>query len=98
MTLFYTLSKDEISYLGNPHSTGGAFWKYYNIDQTRRLGAELNLHQFLFNDSLILKESLSYLDAQISKGVNDGLRIPYVSKIKATAGVEYAWNKIYQAI
>ncbi|EAH5625725.1 TonB-dependent receptor [Campylobacter coli] len=93
LTLFYTLSKDEISYLGNPHSTGGAFWKYYNIDQTRRLGAELNLHQFLFNDSLILKESLSYLDAQISKGVNDGLRIPYVSKIKATAGVEYAWNK-----
>ncbi len=97
LTFFYTLSKDEISYLGNPHATGGAFWKYYNIDQTRRLGAELNLHQYLFNDSLIIKESLSYLDAKISKGVNDGLRIPYVSKIKATAGVEYAWNKNFSS-
>ncbi len=38
LTLFYTLSKDEISYLGNPHSTSGSWWKYYNIDQTRRLG------------------------------------------------------------
>lgn len=97
LTFFYTLSKDEISYLGNPHATGGAFWKYYNIDQTRRLGAELNLHQYLFNDSLIIKESLSYLDAKISKGVNDGLRIPYVSKIKATAGVEYAWSKNFSS-
>ncbi|HED6851410.1 TPA: TonB-dependent receptor [Campylobacter coli] len=97
LTLFYTLSKDEISYLGNPHSTSGSWWKYYNIDQTRRLGAELNLHQYLFNDSLIIKESLSYLDAKISKGVNDGLRIPYVSKIKATAGVEYAWSKNFSS-
>lgn len=97
LTLFYTLSKDEISYLGNPHSTSGSWWKYYNIDQTRRLGAELNLHQYLFNDSLIIKESLSYLDAKISKGVNDGLRIPYVSKIKATAGVEYVWNKNFSS-
>ncbi|HEB9328188.1 TPA: TonB-dependent receptor [Campylobacter coli] len=97
LTLFYTLSKDEISYLGNPHSTSGSWWKYYNIDQTRRLGAELNLHQYLFNDSLIIKESLSYLDAKISKGVNNGLRIPYVSKIKATAGVEYAWSKNFSS-
>lgn len=97
LTLFYTLSKDEISYLGNPHSTSGSWWKYYNIDQTRRLGAELNLHQYLFNDSLIIKENLSYLDAKISKGVNNGLRIPYVSKIKATAGVEYAWSKNFSS-
>lgn len=27
LTLFYTLSKDEISYLGNPHSTSGSWWK-----------------------------------------------------------------------
>ncbi|ELR6132825.1 TonB-dependent receptor [Campylobacter coli] len=93
LTLFYTLSKDEISYLGNPHSTSGSWWKYYNIDQTRRLGVELSLSQNFLDDDLIFRESLTYLDAKISKGVNDGLRIPYVSKIKATAGVEYAWNK-----
>lgn len=97
LSLFYTLSKDEISYLGDPHSNSGAFWQYYNIDQTRRLGAELSLNQTFLNDDLILKESLSYLDAKISKGVNDGMRIPYVSKIKATAGVEYALNKNFSS-
>lgn len=93
LTLFYTLSKDEISYLGNPHATGGGFWQYYNIDQTRRLGVELSLSQNFLDDDLILRESLTYLDAKISKGVNGSMRIPYVSKIKATAGLEYAWNK-----
>ncbi|EQA3808531.1 TonB-dependent receptor [Campylobacter jejuni] len=93
LNLFYTLSKDEISYLGNPHATGGGFWQYYNIDQTRRLGVELSLSQNFLDDDLIFRESLTYLDAKISKGVNDGMRIPYVSKIKATAGLEYAWNK-----
>ncbi|EAK2336261.1 TonB-dependent receptor [Campylobacter jejuni] len=93
LTLFYTLSKDEISYLGNPHAIGGGFWQYYNIDQTRRLGVELSLSQNFLDDDLIFRESLTYLDAKISKGVNDGMRIPYVSKIKATAGIEYAWNK-----
>lgn len=93
LTLFYTQSKDEISYLGNPHATGGGFWQYYNIDQTRRLGVELSLSQNFLDGDLILRESLTYLDAKISKGVNDGMRIPYVSKIKATAGLEYAWNK-----
>ncbi|MCR2108872.1 TonB-dependent receptor, partial [Campylobacter upsaliensis] len=92
LSVFYTLSKDEISYLGDPHATAGAFWKYYNIDETRRLGAELNLSQSFLDESLILKQGLTYLDAKISKGINDGLRIPYVSKIKALAGVEFAFN------
>ncbi|MBS4235078.1 TonB-dependent receptor [Campylobacter vulpis] len=97
LSVFYTLSKDEISYLGNPHSTQGAFWKYYNIDETRRFGVELNLSQFFLNDALILKESLSYLDAKISKGINDGLEIPYVSKVKALAGVEYAFTNNFSS-
>ena len=90
--IFYTLSKDEISYLGNPHSTSGAFWKYYNIDETTRYGAELNLEQSFLNDDLLFKQSLTYLNAKISKGVNDGKLIPYVSKIKATFGAQYAIN------
>ncbi|EGK4403916.1 TonB-dependent receptor, partial [Campylobacter jejuni] len=93
LTLFYTLSKDEISLRGSPHAQGGGFWQYYNIDQTRRLGVELSLSQNFLDDDLIFRESLTYLDAKISKGVNDGMRIPYVSKIKSTAGLEYAWNK-----
>ncbi|ELA6321016.1 TonB-dependent receptor [Campylobacter jejuni] len=93
LTLFYTLSKDEISLRGSPHAQGGGFWQYYNIDQTRRLGVELSLSQNFLDDDLIFRESLTYLDAKISKGVNDGMRIPYVSKIKSTAGLEYSWNK-----
>ncbi|HED0775837.1 TPA: TonB-dependent receptor [Campylobacter jejuni] len=93
LTLFYTLSKDEISLRGSPHAQGGGFWQYYNIDQTRRLGVELSLSQNFLDDDLIFRESLTYLDAKISKGVNDGMRIPYVSKIKSTAGLKYAWNK-----
>ncbi|MBZ7941939.1 TonB-dependent receptor [Campylobacter molothri] len=92
LTLFYTLSKDEISYLGNPHSEAGAFWKYYNIDQTHRIGTELNLDQSFLDDELILRQSIAYIDAKISKGINKGKRIPYVSKIKASVGIEYAIN------
>ncbi|MGH2267024.1 MULTISPECIES: TonB-dependent receptor [Campylobacter] len=92
LTLFYTLSKDEISYLGNPHSEAGAFWKYYNIDQTHRIGAELNFDQSFLDDMLIFRQSIAYIDAKISKGINKGKRIPYVSKIKASAGIEYTIN------
>ncbi|MCR6576298.1 TonB-dependent receptor [Campylobacter insulaenigrae] len=91
-SIFYTQSKDEISYLGNPHSASGSWWKYYNIDQTKRFGTEVNLKQKFFNDALVFKEGMTYIDASISKGVNDGLRIPYVSKINLYAGVDYYWN------
>ncbi len=92
---FYTQSKDEISYTGDPHSATGSFWRYYNIDKTRRIGVELALHQN-FSNGLTLKQSLTYLDAKVSKGVNDGKRVPYVSKVKATASLEYALNKYFQ--
>ncbi len=92
---FYTQSKDEISYTGDPHSATGSFWRYYNIDKTRRIGVELALHQN-FSNGLTLKQSLNFLDAKVSKGVNDGKRVPYVSKVKATASLEYALNKYFQ--
>ena len=85
---FFTQNpKNEISYLGDPHSAAGAWWRYYNIDETRRMGAELQLSQIF--DKLLLKQSLSYIDARISKGINKDKRIPYVSKVKITATAEY---------
>ncbi|ARJ57309.1 TonB-dependent receptor [Campylobacter cuniculorum] len=87
LALFYTKSKNEISYLGDPHSAAGAWWRYYNIDETRRMGAELQLSQIF--DKLLLKQSLSYIDARISKGINKDKIIPYVSKVKITATAEY---------
>ncbi|MDE5603009.1 MAG: TonB-dependent receptor [Helicobacter sp.] len=95
LTAFYTKSKDEISYMGDPHSASGSFWRYYNIDETRRIGVELALSQRIF-DTLNLKQSLTYLDAKVSKGVNNDKRVPYVSKVKATASLEYDLNKNFQ--
>lgn len=96
-TFFYTLSKDEISYLGDPHSSIGSWWRYYNIDETRRFGAEFSASQNFLDDKAILKQSFTYLDAKISKGINDGKRIPYVSRVKTTAGAEYFWSKEFSS-
>ncbi|MCD8213544.1 MAG: TonB-dependent receptor [Campylobacter sp.] len=90
LTLYYTKTKDEITYTGDPHATMGAYWQYYNLDQTRRIGAELNLAQNF--DKLTLTQSMSYIDAKVTKGVNDGKRVPYVSKVKATAGANYEFS------
>lgn len=96
-SLFYTQSKDEISYLGDPHAIGGSFWHYYNISQTRRFGAEINLNQSFLDDSIRTYQSLSYIDAKITDGINDGKLIPYVSRVKTTAGLEYAFNKNFSS-
>ena len=97
VSLFYTQSKDEISYLGDPHAIGGSFWHYYNISQTRRFGAEINLNQSFLDDSIRTYQSLSYIDAKITDGINDGKLIPYVSRVKTTAGLEYAFNKNFSS-
>ena len=91
LALYYTKTKDEITYTGDPHATMGAYWQYYNLDETRRIGAELNLAQNF--DKLTLSQSMSYIDAKVTKGVNDGKRVPYVSKVKATAGASYEFTQ-----
>ncbi|CAD7289640.1 Vitamin B12 transporter BtuB [Campylobacter majalis] len=88
LSIYHTKTKDEIAYVGNPHARGGGYWTYYNIDQTRRIGVELELSQAI-NSRLSLYQNLSYIDAKITKGVNDGKRIPYVSKIKTNIGINY---------
>ncbi|MBF7042077.1 TonB-dependent receptor [Campylobacter volucris] len=90
INVFYTLSDDEISYIGNPHSNMGSFWKYYNIDQTKRIGSELSLAQNFDNFSFY--QNLSYIDAKISKGINKNKKIPYVSKFKAAFGMDYKFK------
>lgn len=89
--IFYTFSDDEISYIGNPHSNMGSFWKYYNIDQTQRIGSELSLMQGFNNFNFY--QNLSYIDAKISKGINKNKQIPYVSKFKAAFGMDYKFEK-----
>lgn len=95
-SIFYTQSKDEISILMNS-SAGGMSWRYYNIDKTRRYGLELSLSQIFFDEKLIVRQNFTYLDAKITQGLNKGKRIPYVAKVKADAGVQYAFNKNFSA-
>lgn len=85
--IFYTISEDEISYIGNPHSNMGSFWRYYNIDQTKRIGAFLGLNQTF--DNFNFYQNISLIDAKISKGINKDKDIPYVSKVKASFGGSY---------
>lgn len=91
--VFYTLSTDEIAYIGNPHATGSGWWKYYNIDQTRRVGVEIGAQEELLGGKLQLTQSLTYLNARVSKGVNEGQKVPFVPDFKATLGAEFALSK-----
>lgn len=88
LAVFYTQTKDEIAYLGDPHSDSGAWWKYYNIDKTRRVGVDLSLRQDILDD-LSFYQNFNFVDAKITGGVNDGKILPLVSKFKFVAGVNY---------
>lgn len=92
-TLFYTDTKDEIHINMPGHglatSTG---WTYENLKKTERKGIELFAEQYL--GKFRINESLSYVNAEI-KDVNSGSmyekgqKVPYVSPVKATLGVNY---------
>lgn len=84
-TAFFTKTKDEIyTRFTRGHGTN---WKVENIQETERKGIELFAEQY-FNKFRI-NESLTYVDAEISKGSKKGNDIPYVSKVKMTLGANY---------
>ncbi|PAF52457.1 TonB-dependent receptor [Helicobacter sp. 13S00477-4] len=86
-TLYYTLTQDEININQITH---GSVWTYTNLDQTQRIGIELVAIQDLFDsDSLHLNESISYLDAHITKGLHKGKRVPLARDYKITFGIAY---------
>ncbi|PAF43296.1 TonB-dependent receptor [Helicobacter sp. 11S03491-1] len=84
-TLYYTLTQDEININQISH---GLIWNYTNLNQTQRLGVELIGIQDIFN-SLHLNESLSYLDASITKGINKNKKVPLAKDYKITLGIAY---------
>ncbi|MBO7369731.1 MAG: TonB-dependent receptor [Campylobacter sp.] len=85
-TLFYTDSKDEIiEVMLGGHGDG---WEYYNLDKTRRYGAELFASQKLF-DKFSISESYSFVDSKIKEGNNAGKEVPFVSKHKFVLGASY---------
>ncbi|MCI7223554.1 MAG: TonB-dependent receptor [Fusobacterium gastrosuis] len=88
-TVFFTKTENEIyTKFTAGHSSN---WNVVNIPETQRKGFELFAEQY-FNKFRI-NESLTYVDAQITKGKDvgkyKGKEIPYVSKVKATLGATY---------
>ena len=84
LTGFYTKKNDEIliNMLGY-----GINWTYKNLQETERKGVELFAEQYF--GPFRVNESVSYVDAKISKGTDKNKKIPYVSKTKATLGTNY---------
>ncbi|PAF47568.1 hypothetical protein BKH46_03850 [Helicobacter sp. 12S02634-8] len=86
-TLYYTLTQDEINVNQIEH---GTTWTYTNLDQTQRLGAEIiAIQDLLDSNALHINESLSYVNAQITKGAHKGEKVPLAREYKITFGIAY---------
>lgn len=81
--VFYTDSKNEFYFEGDPYS--GLSYKTY--DKSRRIGAEVALEQYFFGGGLGLNESFTYLKAQSQNADGDWSQIPYTYDYKATFGI-----------
>ena len=92
--LFYTASQNEFFFEGDTWSG----MHYANYDQSRRMGAEIALEQYVFGGALGFNESFTYIQAQ-KKGkpartysnadaivTDDWDTIPYTYNYKATFG------------
>ena len=84
VSIFYTLTHDEI-YTYMPSSSNVT---NYNIDKTRRYGAEISLEHYF--GKLTLSESYQYINAKIE----DGTAKTYDASGNRTAGADLAGNKI----
>ena len=81
--VFYTDSKNEFYFEGDPYS--GLSYKTY--DKSRRIGAEVALEQYFFGGGLGLNESFTYLKAQSQNADGEWSQIPYTYDYKATFGI-----------
>lgn len=88
-SIFDTRKKDEIGMNGMAPIS----WEYYNIDETRRTGIELNTSQYL--DKFVFSQNITYIDSEITKSKVSqevGKTIPYVSDWNINASIKYNYN------
>ena len=86
LTGFYTKTKYEI-FIRWGIGGHGRSWSYRNVQETERKGIELFAEQYLGN--FRINESVSYVNAKVSKGTEKGNKIPYVPSTKVTLGGVY---------
>ena len=97
-TIFASQTNDEIATLDrNSDNPATKLWRFVNIGKTRRIGTEFYSEQYF--DKLTLSQSISYVDAKITKvgNINDGEsylqkgdKVPMVSDWKITLGADYS--------
>lgn len=89
LTGFYTKTKDEIfiHWGAGGHSGYRRDWTYRNVQETERKGFEVFAEQYL--GKFRINESVSYVNAKVTKGNEKGKKIPYVPSTKATLGGVY---------
>ena len=88
--IYHQITHDDIATVGDVH--GNSTLSYaYNIDKTRRTGFEIGLKHKIA-DKLSIYENLNFVDAKRASGEAKGEKVPYVAKVKANAGVNYAWT------
>ena len=88
-SVFDTRKKDEIGMNG----VAPISWEYYNIDETRRTGIELNTSQYF--DKFVFSQNITYIDSEITKSKVSqevGKSIPYVSDWNINASIKYNFN------
>ena len=85
LTGFYTKTKDEIFIHWG--AGGHRNWTYRNVQETERKGFEVFAEQYL--GKFRINESVSYVNAKVTKGNEKGKKIPYVPSTKATLGGVY---------
>lgn len=88
-SVFDTRKKDEIAMNGMVPIS----WEYYNINETRRTGIELNTSQYL--DNFVFSQNITYIDSEITKSKVSqeiGKTIPYVSDWNINASIKYSFN------
>jgi len=86
LTGFYTKTKDEI-FIHWGAGGHGRNWTYRNVQGTERKGFEVFAEQYL--GKFRINESVSYVNAKVTKGNEKGKKIPYVPSTKATLGGVY---------
>ena len=86
LTGFYTKTKDEI-FIHWGAGGHGRNWTYRNVQETERKGFEVFAEQYL--GKFRINESVSYVNAKVTKGNEKGKKIPYVPSTKATLGGVY---------
>ena len=97
-TIFASQTNDEIATLDrNSDNPATKLWRFVNIGKTRRIGTEFYSEQYF--DKLTLNQSISYVDAKITKvgNINDGEsylqkgdKVPMVSDWKITLEADYS--------